>query len=73
MVVLEQKGLPEGFLERYLQALKAVSGEDVLRVAREYFHPEKLKIVLVGDFKKVGPSMEKEFGRFKEITLPRYE
>jgi zinc protease len=73
MVVLEQKGLPEDFLERYLKALKAVSQEDVLRVAGEYYHLEKLKIVLVGDFAKVRKAMQKQFGKFREITLPHYE
>lgn len=39
---------PEGFLESYRDRIAEVTKEDVLRVAREHLHPDRQKIVLVG-------------------------
>lgn len=39
---------PDNYLETYRQKLAAVTRDDVLRVARTYFKPEQLQIVLVG-------------------------
>ncbi|MEA3543869.1 MAG: pitrilysin family protein, partial [Thermodesulfobacteriota bacterium] len=48
-VRLDYYGYPEGYLETYRQQVNAVTVADVQRVARQYLHPEKLQIVLVGD------------------------
>ena len=39
---------------RYPDLVRKVTREDVQRVAREYLHPEKLIIVVVGNQKKIG-------------------
>jgi zinc protease len=41
--------LPEGWLERYLEGIQAVSPEDVHEVARRYIDPGRMTILLVGD------------------------
>ncbi len=46
---LEFRGFPPDHFERYLARVRAVTVEDVQRVAREYLRPEGLEIVLVGD------------------------
>jgi predicted Zn-dependent peptidase len=43
---------PEDFLDTYLRNLQAVTAEDVLRVAREYLHPDKMVILVVGEKEK---------------------
>ena len=48
-VRLDYYGYPEDYLENYRQQVAAVTVEDVQRVARQYLHPDKLQIVLVGD------------------------
>lgn len=48
-VRLDYYGYPAAYLEEYRQKLAAVTVEDVQRVARQYLHPDKLQIVLVGD------------------------
>jgi len=42
---------PENYLEDYQKKIAAVSIDDVQRVARQYLHPDRLQIVLVGDSK----------------------
>jgi predicted Zn-dependent peptidase len=37
--------------------IRAVSGADVLRVARKYLHPDTMKIIVVGDRAKVEPQL----------------
>ncbi|NNE65508.1 MAG: insulinase family protein [Pyrinomonadaceae bacterium] len=43
------QGLPEDYLETYRDRVRAVTAEDVQRVARKYIHPEKVSVVIVGD------------------------
>ncbi|PLX82810.1 MAG: insulinase family protein [Desulfuromonas sp.] len=40
---------PDGYLETYRDKVAAVTGEDVLRVARRYLDPDRQIVVLVGD------------------------
>jgi zinc protease len=35
----------------------AVTAEDVQRVAREYLHPDRAVVVVVGDVSKIGPGI----------------
>jgi predicted Zn-dependent peptidase len=44
-------GYPEDFILQYRNAIREVTAEDVMRVAKERLHPEKMKLVVVG---KVG-------------------
>jgi len=47
-------GLGLDYPERYPDIVRAVSREDVLRVAKRYLQPEKLIVVVVADQKKAG-------------------
>ena len=47
---IEFFGLGDDYAHRtYLERIAAVTKEDVLRVAREHLHPDRLQLVLVGD------------------------
>ncbi len=48
-VRLDYYGYPKDYLETYRQQVAAVTIADVQRVARQYLHPDKLQIVLVGN------------------------
>jgi zinc protease len=47
-------GLGDDYAEQYLRKIAGVSKEDVLRVARQYIHPEDLIEVVVADLSAVG-------------------
>jgi zinc protease len=41
--------LPADYFDTYRQNIRAVTGEAVLRAAREHLHPDALQVVVVGD------------------------
>jgi len=56
LTTLWVQGLPDDYYERYAKSVGAVTKEDVLRVARQHVHPDRLAIVIVGDRARVeGP------------------
>jgi len=65
---LEYYRYPAGYLENYRDRIAAVSSEDVLRVAKKYLHPEALKLVVVGDAKRLDKPLS-TFGKMEEIRL----
>lgn len=42
-------GLPDDYLETYARNVRAVTAEDVRRVAEAYIHPDRIAMVIVGD------------------------
>lgn len=65
---LEFYGYPAGYLENYRDRIAKVTRDDVLRVAREYLHPDRLVTVVVGDEKKFDRPLA-QFGPVEEIKL----
>ncbi|MCI0526657.1 MAG: insulinase family protein [Nitrospira sp.] len=53
MMLYEYHGLPADFLETFRDKLLKVTKEDVLRVAKQYLHPDNLIILAVGDRDKI--------------------
>lgn len=47
-MIVDYYGYPPDFLKTYPDNIARVTKEDVLRVAREYLHPDRLTIVTVG-------------------------
>ncbi len=54
LLTYEYFGYPRDFIFDYQKAVAAVTKADVLRVAKEYFHPDRLTIVAVGNPKEFG-------------------
>jgi len=69
---LEFYRYPAGYLENYRDRIAAVTSEDVLRVAKKYLHPEALKLVVVGDAKRLDKPLS-SFGKVEEIRLESEE
>ena len=46
---LDYYDYPADYLTRYREQVAAVTADDVLRVARQYLHPERQALILVGD------------------------
>jgi len=72
IMTLDYYGFPEDFLERTREEIAAVSREAIHRVAREYLHPDQLKILVVGKPEDFGAKSLDVFGPVQEvdITIP---
>jgi zinc protease len=51
-------GLPAGYFDHYVAQATSVSAAEVQRVARKYFDPARVDIVIVGDVEKIRPGIE---------------
>ena len=67
-VVYEYWGYPKDFIFQYQKAVRAVTKEDVLRVAKEHIAPERLAVVVVGNPKDFGKSLS-ALGTVKELDI----
>jgi zinc protease len=68
-------GYPEDFILQYRNAIRDVTADDVLRVAKEHLHPEKMKMVVVGrvaDFDKPLDSLGRPVEAI-DISIPEPE
>ena len=54
LVLYDYFGYPKDFIFEYQKAIGAVTRADVLRVARQYWHPAELTLVAVGNPKEFG-------------------
>ncbi len=72
-VRLEFYGYPADYLETYKAALEKVTVADLDRVAKEYIHPGKLAILVVGNGPEIKPPLEElKLGPAQkvDITIP---
>jgi predicted Zn-dependent peptidase len=65
---IEIYGFPRNHLETYVQKLKAVTLEDVQRVARKYFLLDDLLIVLVAPAEETSPKVQ-TYGAVNVVEL----
>lgn len=56
---IQRYGLPEDYYENYLSRLDAVTVEDVMDVAKKYFHTDALVITAVGKGGEIASTLEK--------------
>lgn len=73
MVSIEFEGLPLDYLDTYLDNVRAVTKEDVQRVAKEYLHPEGSKILVIGDNSRFDKPLEELGSEVNIIELKRIE
>ncbi|MFH1453876.1 MAG: pitrilysin family protein [Armatimonadota bacterium] len=59
LMLLEFYNLPRDYYSNYISNIEKVTKEDILRCAQKYFHPEKIKIVIVGDAENIKDDMGK--------------
>ena len=65
---LEYDGMPRNFYKDYIENIQAVTKDDVLRVAKEYLHPDKMTYMVVGKTSEFADRL-KEFGEINFIEL----
>ncbi|HDY68687.1 MAG TPA: insulinase family protein, partial [Candidatus Scalindua sp.] len=68
MVSIEYEGLPLDYLETYVDNIKVITREGVLRVAKEYLHPDKIKLLVIGNMEQFDKPLT-EFGEVNTIEL----
>lgn len=57
-VRLEFYGYPPDYLEKYQEALKKVTVADLAAAAKQYIHPDKLAILVVGNQPEIKPGLD---------------
>ncbi|MFP5234458.1 MAG: M16 family metallopeptidase [Acidobacteriota bacterium] len=57
-VRLEFYGYPPDYLEKYQEALKKVSLEDLTAAAKKYIHPDQLAVLVVGNEPEIKPGLD---------------
>ena len=68
MVGIEYEGLPLNYLETYVDSIEVVTKEDIARVAKEYLHPDDVKLLVIGDMEKFDKPLS-EFGEVNTVEL----
>jgi predicted Zn-dependent peptidase len=68
MVSIEYEGLPLDYLETYVDNIKVITREGVLRVAKEYLRPDKIKLLVIGNMEQFDKPLT-EFGEVNTIEL----
>jgi zinc protease len=58
LATLVRYGLPDDFYDTYRDHVRAVSAEDVLRVARTHLNPASMQMLVVGDLERVQAPLE---------------
>lgn len=67
LATLVRYELPDDFYDTYRQHVRAVTTDEVLRVAREHLHPDALQMLVVGDPENVQEQLEAL--RFGPVTV----
>lgn len=62
-------GLKPGYYDRYIEAVKAATPEEVLTIAKREFRPQDMLIMVVGNEAQFDRPLS-EFGPVERITLP---
>lgn len=64
----EYNGLPQDYFDQYVDNLKEVTADDVMRVANEYLKPGQVQILVVGNKEEIGDQLDK-YGEVNEIDI----
>jgi zinc protease len=65
-----QYDLPADYNETYQQRVRSVGAEQVMAMAKRYFDAENLDLVLVGNVRRFGDALEKEFPNARYVVIP---
>ncbi|MBZ5607809.1 MAG: insulinase family protein [Acidobacteriia bacterium] len=69
LIVYEYYGYPRDFIFQYQKAVAAVTKADVLRVAKQYFRPQDLSYIAVGNPKDFGTPLSALDLKISDIDL----
>lgn len=75
---LELEGKPMHYYRKYRDNIAKVTKEDVLRVAQTYIHPDRMAVLVVGNFEKCNVVSDKynqtldSFGPIRKVSIMDY-
>jgi zinc protease len=69
LMSLEYNDYPENYYSTYLDNIRAVTPEDIQRVARNYLHPDSMSIMIVADT----TALSDDLSKFGEVTRMKLE
>jgi len=69
LVMMRNLGLPNTYLEKFTDRVRAVEPDQVQAAAKKYMAPDHAAIVVVGDASKIGKALEK----FGPVTVTKIE
>ncbi len=64
---LEYDGFPLDYYDTYCDKIRAVTKQDVLRVAKKYIKPNEMSIMVVGDIEACRKGYDKHLGTLDEL------
>jgi zinc protease len=73
--MLEMQGKPMDYFKTYRSKFQGVTREKVLEVAKKYLHPDRMAIMIVGDWEPCNKGGEKwtgpleQFGKVHQVSL----
>jgi zinc protease len=62
-------GLPDDYFNKVIEHVRAVTLDDVMRVANQYLKPDKMAVLVVGDRKTIEPGLRALDGVGATLTL----
>jgi predicted Zn-dependent peptidase len=62
--------LPDDYYDRYRERVRGVTTAGVLRAAQAHLHPERLRIVVVGDPATIAGPLGEVAGQAAEVVSP---
>ncbi|MCK5547673.1 MAG: insulinase family protein, partial [Thermoplasmata archaeon] len=65
---LEYQGLPDDYLETYLDRIRQITKKDLIRVAQKYIQPDKMTIIVLGDEKALS-AIPVNWKKFQPIKI----
>lgn len=71
IVDIEYEGLPPDYLDTYVENIRSITKADIQRAAKEYLHPEKMEMLIIGDEAQFDMPL-KELGTVSVIELKKY-
>ncbi|MEW5801832.1 MAG: pitrilysin family protein [bacterium] len=71
LITLEYRGLPSDYLDRYQDLIRAVTMEDLQRVARTYLKPEDNILLVLGDDEHFEQPLN-QFGFVNMVNIENY-
>jgi zinc protease len=67
LITTKLMGLPNSYLEHYVDRVRAVTAEQIQAAAKKYMAPDQAAIVVVGDASKIEKTLEK----FGKVTVTK--
>ena len=73
LMMLEYYNMPRDYYENYLNNIRKVTADDIMRVAKKYLNPDELTILIVGNPKEFDKPLKSLGTKVTEIELVEFK